>query len=282
MNKRRKLFSKIERRKLFSDYNPEMENSCIRTLICEDCGFKVETSATTTSMVCPKCGGKRFNIDRTFFSPEGTPEAVPQEEKRFSLFSKEDEESRFQKSFSNTTSPFELRLKKYSGSNINIGDCERVFGKTSEEMVQKGFAEVSESGTQLNISKDAFLQSRLFSKLIVSVTKVLDLDPEITCAPEAKKIAAINSLGSTMCPKSVILIKKAHGVCPEGPCDPSWIEDSGILKDIPLEFGGRCMGLPEFEGTLNDRYPDAPSGLLDLLGSKGIIKINNDHVDILK
>lgn len=267
---RRKLFSNREstRRKLFSNSGIEL-----KTVICGDCGHKMETTASTTNLICPKCGGRRFNVERKFFSPEGTPEEVPE---RISLFSEKTEEERFQKSFSETTNPFELRLKKYSGTTIKESDCERIFGVPSEELVEKGFAEVS--GNELNIHKDAFLQSRLFSKLIISVTKVLDLDPEITTSRPEVGIQKLENSG--LCPKGIMIIKKSHGFCPSS--NSSWAEDSGILRDIPLEFGGMSIEKPDFEKTLENRYPDAPHNILDILGNRGIIKVNGKCIDIIK
>ena len=271
--RRRKLFSntKSTRRKLFSESGQSK-----KTVICSDCGYKMETTAATTNILCPKCGGRRFNVERRFFSPEGTPEPVPTEETRISLFSEKTDEERFQKSFSETDNKFELKLKKYSGTSIKTSECERIFGVPATDLVEKGFAEIS--GDSLNINKDAFLQSRLFSKLIVSVTKVLDLDPQGTCGGPEVGIQKLENLGVN--PKGIILLKKAHGICPTE--NPSWADESGILNDLPIEFGGRTLGRSEFERTLGNRYPDAPHNILDLLSGRGIIKINGDHIDIIK
>lgn len=247
-NMRRSLFSEASsiRRKLFSE-----SGESLKSVICNDCGYKFETSAGTTRLLCPKCGGKRFNVERRFFSPEGTPDMIPGSseksfsEKKISLFSEKSEEERFQRTFSETSDPFELRLKKYSGTTLNTNDCERIFGISANEMEQRGFAEVS--GNTMSIPKDAFLQSRLFSKLIISVTKIMDLDPEITCShsPMEEGISKLENIGG-LNPKGIILIKKAHGVPVEGPTDM------------------------------------APHEMFDELERRGIIKISGDHIDIIK
>lgn len=278
MKQRRKLFSESApvRRKLFS----LTDGATVKTLKCADCGFEIESRATTTNIRCPKCGGIHFNVVRKVDSPEVSNPVS----ERISLFSdkgKEDRELEFQKSFSEPSNDFELKLKRYSGKTILLDTAEKIFGVPAEELIEKRYAEVD--GENLSISSDAFLKAKLFSKLIVSVTKVMDLDPEITCSshPEIDKLRAIRGLedSGVLCPKSIVMIKKAHGFGPE-PLS-NWAEDSGILGDLRAEFGGSSMEYPSFKRTIEERYPDAPEGILDLLKKHGIIQVNGDRVHVL-
>ena len=81
MTTRRKLFSSTPRKKLFSTME---EENTLKTVMCMDCGYKLETASTTTKIYCPKCGGTRFSVYSIPESPEVAPEAVPVvEEKSF-------------------------------------------------------------------------------------------------------------------------------------------------------------------------------------------------------
>lgn len=270
---RRKLFSTTtttKRRKLFS----EEGGSVLKTVVCSDCGHKFETTASTTDLICPKCGGRRFNFLRSVYSPSVAPEKVPT---RKTLFG--DSEAEFQREFSNTEDKLELKLKEFSGKTLDSKSFSDNFGglTTAEELQERGFADVTENG-KVTISKDAFLQSRLFSKLIVSVTKILDLDPAVTLSKPADVISGLEER-SELCPKSIVILKKAHGLVPDS---ESWAKDSGILGDLKLEFGGQSKPLAAFKETISKRYPDAPEGILDFLKSKGIIKTSGDNIEILK
>ena len=80
------------------------------------------------------------------------------------------------------------------------------------------------------------------------------------------------------------MIKKAHGFDPLTSLNnnsTTWAEDSGILNDLSAEFGGESLDYPMFKKTIEDRYPDAPSEILDILKNRGIIKIMGDRVNIL-
>ena len=309
---RRKLFSAsnstagVTRRKLFSgneggaSQNVFEGGKDIRRIQCRDCGFIMETAAATTDLVCPKCGSKnRFNVLSLNPTSAVNPEAVKVEVKeieevtgkkptpgqlkeasksftdRRSLFG----DSEFQKEFSEPSDDFEMKLKKYSGKVLKEGEVQKLFSCTPEELEEKGFAKIDENG-----NNNAFLYSKLFSKLIISVTKVLDLPsidkPKEDIIEELEHKQAIPE-------KGIILIKKAHRIPIEASFSStdeteSWIKDSGIIGDLRLEFGGSSMGIKEFTKLLDERYDDAPENIIDILIQKGVIKIQGNQVDILK
>jgi DNA-directed RNA polymerase subunit RPC12/RpoP len=300
---RLKLFSENPvRRKLFS------EEVTLRTVVCEDCGFELKTAQSASSILCPKCGGTRFNIkwetEHEPYKKEVIKEENPLTEDRIldknrrSLFlNEEDAEEEFQRSFSAPDNEYEKNLSVYSGKRVNADSSVKLFGIPADEMEERGFGRVE--GKELAISPNAYLQSRLFSKLIVSVTKVMDLDPKVTCCgtelggpslEDKERIIESLSKNGSISPKGIIIIKKAHGIVPisqqdsdivREDCD-DWCKDSGILNDLKLEFGGSSQELPTFESTLNERYPDAPSNILDLLKKHGVITLTGSNkVNIL-
>ena len=289
---RRKLFSdqKLVRRKLFSvDDCPEGNNDGrMKSVICMDCGYKMDTLAGTTSLVCPKCGGTRFNVELYVFSPDNVPEQVPEktedDDSRRKLFSSyAEEEEKFQKEFSTPSNELELKLKDFSGKAISESEFQKEFSNltTLDDLVEKNFAEVDDSG-YIKISDSAYIMSKLFSKITISITKELDLDPSVMC-PECNKKEVIDKLENIndISPKSLIIIKKVHGI-PTESHDEEWAKDSGILNDLGIEFGGTSRELPEFKRIIDDRYPDAPENILDILKNKGIIKVDGSVVEITK
>lgn len=278
---RRNLFSdNTQRRKLFSS---EVEESQLveKELICQDCGYHMKSTGSNTQLFCPKCGGSRFNYTQKVFSPEGTPEPVP--EKTFSvrrvLFESEED---FQKAFSETSDPLELKLKKFSGMTIDSDLFEKEFSDiaTSEELQERGFAEL-EGEDKIRINSDAFFQSRLFSKLTLTITKTLELDPEVCCCDHKEGIIDNLENENRLNPKCIVLLKKAHGI-PLVKDGEAWAHDSGIINDLPIEFGGERKPISDFKNTIEERYPDAPEDIIDLLKRKGIINIDGDHVEINK
>ena len=284
-NTRRKLFSSVPRKKLFSS----CEDNTLKTVMCMDCGYKMETAASTSHIYCPKCGGTRFNVYNIPESPEGIPEPVKiEEEKSFSrksLFGNDE----IQKEFTTPCNEFEENLKQFSGKEVNIEDCEKLFSMTSDELIEKGYADINESNN-LVISDFAYLRDKIFSKLIVSVTKVLDLEPNMVCQPKGSIIDSLDKSG-TIGPKGIILIKKAHMISPtESQSNDlannslsEWAKDSGIVGDTKIELGDKeNIGVDDFMDYLHTRYPDAPKGLIDYLISNGVIKIQGNQVDVLK
>lgn len=303
---RRKLFSssKNSRRRLFSGLNEGGVTAVeeIKKLQCRDCGYIMETLATTTDMLCPKCGAvNRFNVLELTPSPANTPEAVQVEvskveevEKepenktfsRRSLFGREDEA--LQKEFSEPSNELEERLKEFSGKTFEYSEVEKTFGIPAEELIEKGFASINDED-KVSIGEDAFLQSKLFSKLIVSVTKILDLDNDVMSRPKEDIISMLEEKES-LSPKGIMLIKKAHALpMVEKEVEfssteetESWLKDSGIIGDLKIEFGNSAMGIKEFTKILEERYDDAPENIIDILIEKGVIKIQGNQVDIMK
>lgn len=281
---RRKLFSeekKVVRRKLFSSDCPDTEENS-RFVICQDCGYRFETTASPTALVCPKCGGTRFNVELQIFSPDNTPERVEpviekEENNRRKLFSTyAEDEALFQKEFSKTENEYEENLKLYSGKEISAKRYDELFGDS--ELIERGYAE--KDGNTVKISGDAFLMDKLFSKMIISVTKEFDLDPDICCG-YCNKEDIINKLEEegNIPTKGIMLIRKAHGISTQDH-DNKWLNDSGILTDLPIEFNNSSTDEPKFIKIIEERYPDAPDNILDLLKARGIIESDGKTVNI--
>ena len=298
---RRKLFSensvKPIRRKLFSDDCPSSNaESLVHTVICIDCGYKMDTMASTTDLICPRCGGTSFVPEsETVVDPIVLPEHQDQEpeskpiteEKTYSrrkLFSTyEEDEAEFQREFSEPTSELESKLKEFSGRVISQDEFQREFSDVAslEELQEKEYAETCDSG-YIKISDTAFLESKMFSEIVISVTKELHLDPAILCHKHNKE-EIINKLEEegNLNPKSIVLLKKAHNI-PTEASDSAWVNDSGILGDLGIEFGGQTKGLPEFKEIIDERYPDAPEGIMEILKNKGIIRENGNVIELIK
>lgn len=283
MIERRKLFSSTPvRRKLFSD-------NSIKTVICMDCGYVMTTNSTTAHLYCPKCGGKRFNVIDEMTEVADTEKKSDNRRSLFEANVKATRESGEgvdeQKEFSKPSDKLEEKLKLYSGKVISEDEINKVFSETGynvKDLVQKGFANITEDD-QVKISDSAFLQSKLFSKLIISVTKILDLDPI-----DRPKNEFIDMLAEKKClePKSIMLIKKAHSISPiiresEFSDTDEWIRDSGIQNDLHLEFGGTQMELDKFKDILSERYDDAPEDVIDKLSNNNVIKLQGNIVEII-
>ena len=265
-----------ERIKLFSDPTPKeriklfsKDGSGTKVVVCADCGFKQETSAHTTNLLCPKCGSTRFNVLRAISSPEVSPEKI--------------EEQEWQKEFNETSDELELRLKEFSGTSLSAANFEKEFsviGVTSEDLQARGYANTAEDGS-IEIPSDAFLMSRLFSNIKISITKTLELDPEVM-NDASTGISRLEEV-SDLSPKSIAIIKKIHGFKVPEIDKESWLADSGIQGDLKLEFGGQNMDTPEFQSLLAERYPDAPEDLFEVLKTKGIIRDTGDNrLEIIK
>ena len=274
-----KLFSEnkpTSRIKLFSE-----DGSGTHWLRCSDCGYKFETTMSTTAALCPKCGGSRFNVIRETWSPEVSPEKV--EKNRTKLFGLTEEEE-FQKEFNETEDKVELKLKEFSGSSLSASDFDKEFsalGITAESLQEKNFADIHEDGS-VEIHKDSFMQSRLFIILIISITKTLELDPAVTTSAPSFGVQKLEET-SDLCPRSIAIIKKIHGIGTDDNSKEEWLRDSNIGNDLKVEFGGQTKSDIDLKSLLEDRYPDAPEDLEKLLINRGVIKeVGDNKFEIIK
>lgn len=234
----------MQRIKLFSN-RVKLFSATLRQVKCQDCGEVLETAANVSQILCPHCGGKRFNVYK----------------KRESIFTEPKE--------SNLTE----NLKKFSGQVISKGTFEKMF---SEDMVEKGYASITDKGYQ--ISPFAYEVEKMFSKISITVTREIDLDPTITSG-ECPLSEAIKDIDGGP-EKGIMLIRKAHGIMKESP--KNWIEDSHIIEDLKAEYSGESKGIKQFMDILNNRYPDAPENIIDDLVSRGAITINGNQITINK
>lgn len=298
---RRKLFSennvKPVRRKLFSDDCPVSDiEKQLHTVICIDCGYKMDTTASTTDLICPRCGGTSFVpesdtvVDPIQLPEHDTNEQKPTEEKTYSdtkkrrkLFSTyEEDEAEFQREFSEPTSELESKLKEFSGRVLSEDKFQKEFSNliSLDELQERGYSETCDGG--IKISDTAFIESKLFSDIVISVTKELHLDPSILCCKHNKEeIIDKLSENDDFSPKCIELLKKAHNI-PTEKHDQEWINDSGIIGDLGIEFGGQSKELPEFKEIINTRYPDAPEDIIEILKNRGIIRANGNVIEIIK
>jgi ribosomal protein S27AE len=268
---RQRIFSTTPRKKLFSEEKNGEDGIRVRTLICPDCGTQVETAEHPSGARCPNCGGTRMRIKFIPYSEPGTPEPVRVEEREYSIF----------------LNDYEKKLKEFSGKSMTPGEFEKTFGEKSDYLLEKGFANVC--GDRVDISKTAFPSERLFSKLIVQVTKVMDLEPNIVSGmcPKEDLISRLEDSGRIP-ERGIILLKKAHGIIPmrnmeeEGKLSDDWMEDSKINSDLRLEYGGESFGLKQFMDLLRNRYPDAPENIIDSLVSRGTISLSGSQIVINK
>lgn len=266
--KRYKLFSEVEEH---AKQNQEILKP--RKLKCIDCGYEIETCEESSKLYCPNCGSTRFEvIDEKQFSKT---------KERVSLFSSDEElEAEFQKTFSETEDGLELKLKEFSGKSLTHGEFQKEFGEyiTEDELCERGFSEVCDD--KINISSDAFLMSRLFSSIKISITKSLEFDPSIVNCENKKEVIEHLGESSNFPPRVITLLKEAHGI-PMKKENDAWMEDSGICKDLKLEFGNETKSLPELKAIINERYPDAPVNILALLKEKGVIEVEGDQVKFI-
>lgn len=270
--KRLKIFSNT-RRKIFSSDNEG--GMTLRKVVCQDCGQELETSASSSRLICPRCGGKRFNVVEPSVDHKESKES---HEKHFSIFS----DDSYNRTFMNPTNNLEKKLKTYSGKTLGKDEFEKTFSDSADDLLEKGFAIAD--GDRVKISDSAYATEKMFSKIIISVTKILDLDPSVT---EENKEEIIDGLHDRIPEKGIIILKKAHGLEPKLFCDKcadsdaeQWIEDSRIIPDLKLEYGNKSFGIKQFMDILQDRYKDAPDNIIDLLTSKNVIRIEGNQVTI--
>lgn len=199
------------------------------------------------------------------------------EERKIKLFSADSEELGFQRVFSETTDPLELKLKEFSGRELDLSEYEKEF--SDYDLIEKGYAEKSENSVK--IISSAFPMSRLFSTITITIADDLGLDKDIVCG-KCNKEEVISRLHERLSPAAIMILKQAHGI-PVEEDQNTWIKDSGIEKDIDFEFKeDDSKPLPEFKRFLEERYNDAPSDILDILKNKGIIRVDGEVVKIIK
>lgn len=325
---RRKLFSNAvkTRRKLFSDVPAEIAPV---VLVCQDCGYNLETNGTTTNAICPNCGGRRFNNKaeitvhtedievpetktysrRKLFSslteihpnklgegfalnlgptndyrcsdcgfefqdPAETPSGTRCPNCGGNRVLRLNSEYAGQCEFSDKTDEF---LKEFSGQVLDYEVLQKTFTESEiSQMINEGYATETEKG-QVSFSDVAYSQRKLFSELVISVSKELGLEPVSSKEGLIERLLDCGRLPD----KSVILIKRAHGIIPSED-DSNYLVDSGISKDLRLLHGGETMGIRDFLKLLDEQYNDAPEDILDSLVSNNVIKISGSQVEVLK
>lgn len=384
---RRKLFSEnsavvTTRRKLFS--NEEVKSATVEKseekkfssnpnsnfipnetgksiIICSDCGKAYYYDGSTTNLICPNCGGLRFNyVDQVLDLEEKTEGETAVDkvfsEKRRQLFSNDSDKSKFtdtgicselpkesQSSLTNETHTedktlyvcsdcdYEFAAEEDTTSNVICPKCggsrvqlnsqvvddihmedepksdeigeylEENKGKTLEkdivdnELSERGFSDriggvqglidagyvTEQEGNMVKFSDVAGLQYKLFSELVISVSK------EFSVTPIQNKESAIESLSGRLSEKCMSALKKAnkieeHKLETVNFSDKDYINDSGIENDLSAEYGGTSMKLKDFMNLLSTEYPDAPDHILDLLVNDKVIKITGSQVEIRK
>ena len=276
---RRKIFSDTPRRiKLFSHSDEEYNvgGMTLKKVKCCDCGYVMETAANVSHLICPHCGGKRFNLINVPESPSQTVEPI--KVSKLSLFDSNSGDS-----------PYEKKLKEYSGKTLPSDVFQKEFSN-SEELLGNGMAYNTDSG--IKISDSAYQTEKLFSKLTITITKELDLDPDITEGIRSKEDVLSDLENREALPeKGIVIIRKAHGLMPpfesnfsdsEQDNGEAWLNDSNIIPDLKLEYANNSFGIKQFMDMLRERYDDAPENIMDLLASHNAIRIDGNQITINK
>lgn len=227
---------------------------------CPDCGHQFNHPGDENiGIVCPKCGGDRCRLSELGqMDPDITSDTYTGDKLDDLL---KDAEG---KTFSESS-----LLKLMSKHGIN-GDI-KLFSDT-------GYANINNDGSY-TFNENASADRRLFSKIVISVVKEFDIDPNMN------REMAINSLSERMPEKSILLLKRAGGYdTPEAVnfSSKDFITDSGIANDLSTEYGGTSIPLKSFMNILSEEYPDAPDNIIDLLVEDKVIKINGSNVQISK
>lgn len=258
-----KTFSIKKRRSLFSSLTEDSKIPEPSNFVCNDCGHEFQDQASIESGTrCPNCGGGRVVKSDPCSCECG-------EEKEFS---KIDE-----------------FLREYSGQTVETSEVERIFSERGieENIYDSGYATETEDG-QICFSENSDAIRKMFSKLVISITKELDLPDPV----QNTKEDLINRLvqGGNIPQKGIMVIKKVHGMIPgnmeyenrKEEREDNYIKDSGILGDLRVEFG-RSSELPlkDFMGYIDSHYSDAPENIIDQLVNSGSIRISGAKVNIL-
>lgn len=341
---RRWLFRNESRRKLFSS-DRGCNNSDEKIIVCMDCGKSYRYNGSSTDLICPNCGGRRFefksNILTDMGSDENPVDKIFSEKRR--LFSSNPlsglsrsaltyrvpgpviDEVRYecpdcgekfssdenpnscvicpncggdrcvedvdgcecqQVDFSDVEDELSELLSKYKGKSVSEDDVARelhargIYDEVGgvSGLVDSGYADETRRG-QVTFSDFADFQRKMFSKLVISVTKEFEI-PEID-----NRESAIDSLSERLPGKSIMILKRAQSIVePEvvSFSDTSYLKDSGIESDLKVEYGGKTISMKEFMEILSNEYPDAPEDIIDLLESSKTIKVNGGKVLVSK
>lgn len=321
---RRRLFSEVTRRRLFSEESSEVTRRRLfnspKVLVCQDCGHTITLKDVTTNQVCPNCGSvNRFNPEqaetperRRLFSSltvdepnNGGIDGIEDGKTKFVCsdcgYKFEDESeipsgvkcpkcggSRVMLDPEGSDATDEI-LKEFSGKSIQQEDLQKLFterGVTEsiDSLINSGDASLNDEGL-VCFSEHADLTRKLFSELVISVTKELHLVPTENKVEEL--IHGLEDRG-TVSPKGIILVKKAHGLVPREQAvvtpfseTSDYLHDSGLLSDLKFEYSGKTLPLKEFMSILETQYNDAPDDLLDELVNSGAVKIMGSKVEII-
>lgn len=236
---------------------------------CPDCNCEfVSDEQYVDGVICPKCGGNRCRKKDSVnenFSP-----ASKLEENAFSDYEADE---------------LDELLAKYKGKSINEDDLATELNSLGiydevggvKGLVDAGYATVD--GDQVCFSDISDFQRKMFSKLVISVTKEFDINPI------DRKESPLDTLSERLPEKSIMILKRAHSINePEAVnfSDKNYLRDSGISSDLAMEYGGTSIPLKEFVKLLNDEYPDAPDDIIDQLEKDKTIKVNGGKVSISK
>lgn len=212
------------------------------TFKCTDCGHIWNLQCDTVSGTrCPNCGGNRV--------------------------------VKVTQSDSDTTGEF---LSRVAGQTLGLDEATKAFSEcgapgTLQDLVDSGYATLTED-SEVSFSDTVESEYSLFSKLVISVTKELEL-PEI---PQDQREDLISSM-SSLSPKGVLLIKRAHQVIPH-PSDAGIVTGLSDKEKASLGQDGNIMTLQEFLDYIRLKYNDAPENLSDILCKNGIVKISDSQI----
>lgn len=271
-----KVFSE-KRRKLFCNdggtLTHDVPGPVKVTFACPDCGttFKSQEQYVDAA-VCPNCGGRRCRVVGNDVGGVSNEEGQSvEEENAFSDLTGDELDEVLSRYKGRLVDEEELNAELHA-----LGVYDEVGGVNG--LVDSGYAKWDKDG-QLMFSEVADFQRKLFSKLVISVTKELDIDPIIN------RESAIDSLAEKFPGKPIMILKRAQSsIAPEVTSfsDKSYLKDSGIESDIKVGYGGQTMTIKDFMNLLNEEYPDAPEEIIDLLESSKAIKVNGGKVLISK
>ena len=305
---RRKLFGEkqvVARRSLFSSTVTESprrklfcsaSSSAPKVMICLDCGHEIVEEGTTVKSYCPNCGGTRFEIKgvnsgrRSLFAIDKTQPDSSESGQDSAKSQKGSECLECGSEEIGKPDATDEILKEFSGKSISEEDLQKLFTERGiEESIDSflgsGYASLNDEG-MVCFSENADFARRMFSEIVISVTKELHLVPAENKVEElVDELEGHNNIS----PKGIVILKKAHGLIPRNSGSiksfsesaESYLEDSGLASDLKLEWGGKRMTLKEFMDILNTQYNDAPDDILDKLVDSGIIKISGSQVEII-